>query len=325
MLINQKIKLFLPYFLFVSAIFIGHMAHSQIKNGGDLHIGDYSALYVAAETFDFGSGTVTTSRTKSNYGVLSMSDRSSWAGSSETYFVDGYVRTHSTKAFILPVGQAGIYAPIEVTPSTSEGVDAAYFRSAANSIGTVFEKSISSISSVEYWDINSTGANANISLSWSSSSAISDLTSSSLSDLTIIGWNGSKWLVVPSIVDKYSIRGESSLVSGSISSNAEVDLSTFSAFSLGALLKTTTPEIIQKQIEYITYINKNQFYIDASSRITAIEIYDITGNKVIHQKVGAQYSYNMPFQYEESIYIAMIRFEEGVLKTKKIINSRIIY
>jgi hypothetical protein len=192
---------------------------AQVRNDSDLYIGDNSLLYVDDQSFDFGAGTTTTSRTKLNYGVLALSNKVSLLGASDTNFVDGYVRTHSTKAFILPVGQSGIYAPIEVTPSTSEGVDAAYFRSPANSIGTVFEESISSISSVEYWDINSTGANANISLSWSATSAISDLTSSSLSNLTMIGWNGSKWILIPSIVDEYSIRGESSLVSGSIISS----------------------------------------------------------------------------------------------------------
>jgi hypothetical protein len=69
------------------------------------------------------------------------------------------------------------------------------------------------------------------------SSAISDLTSSSLPNLTIVGWDGSAWVTIPSIVDEYSIQEISSLVSGSISSNAQLDLSIYSAFSLGATTK----------------------------------------------------------------------------------------
>jgi hypothetical protein len=76
----------------------------------------------------------------------------------------------------------------------------------------------------------STGVKTGVSLSWRPSSAISDLTSSSLPNLTIVGWDGSAWVTI-SIVDEYSIQGEiSSLVSGSISSNAQLDLSIYSAF-----------------------------------------------------------------------------------------------
>jgi len=322
MTMSQKIKSSLPYFLFVSAIFPGNMVHSQIKNGGDLHIGDDSALYVDAETFDFGSGTITTSRTKLHYGVLSMSDGSSWAGANETSFVDGYVQTHSTEAFVLPVGQSGIYAPIQVTPSNAEGVDAAYFRSAASAIGTVFDESITAVSSLEYWDITSTGAKAKISLSWSSSSDISALTSSSLDNLAIVGYNGSTWVTIPSIVDEYSILGEmSNLGFGSISSNKEIDLSAYSAFSLGT---TTTKQLSVakfEKVELMAYVNNNRFSIKASLPITALIVYDMTGKQIVSERLNADLEYDIPFNHADGIYIARIELDNGAsLITRKIIN-----
>jgi hypothetical protein len=79
-------------------------------------------------------------------------DGASWIGASTKRFVDGYVQTRSTTAFVLPVDIL-VFMRHQVTPSTSEGVDAAYFRSTPNSIGSVLGESISSISSIEYWDI----------------------------------------------------------------------------------------------------------------------------------------------------------------------------
>jgi hypothetical protein len=67
-------------------------------------------------------------------------------------FVDGYVQTRSTTAFVLPVGHSGFMRQFS-NPINFEGVDAAYFRSTPNSIGSVLGESISSISSIEYWDI----------------------------------------------------------------------------------------------------------------------------------------------------------------------------
>lgn len=323
MTMSQKIKSSLPYFLFVSAIFTGNMVHSQIQNDGDLNIGDNSSFHIDAEIFDFGSGTISTSRTNLNYGVLSMSEGSYWAGASDTQFVDGYVQTNSTAAFVLPIGQYDVYAPIQVTPSTSEGVDAAYFRTPPSSIGSAIDESLSSLSSVEYWDINSTGANAVISLSWRSSSAISDLTSFSLENLTITGWNGSTWLTIPSMVDKTSILGEiSSLDSGSISSNLQVDLSIFTAFSLGTTKKAVINLHEKSKVELTAHTTKNRLYIEASLPITSLTIYDIRGRKIFSEHLNGALKYDQPFNYAEDIYILKIELGEGTsLFTKKIINK----
>jgi hypothetical protein len=69
-------------------------------------------------------------------------------------FVDGYAKTKWNILFC-PIGQSGIYAPIQVVPSNYEGVNAAYFRKTPRSVGLNWVRSISSISSVEYWNIES--------------------------------------------------------------------------------------------------------------------------------------------------------------------------
>lgn len=319
---KRKLRSLFPHILFLIVSFKLNPLQAQVQNNGELYISDNGILYVEADTFNFGLGSTTTSRTKLDYGVLSFSNGASWNGANDIHFVDGYVQTHSNNAFILPIGQSGVYAPIKVIPSTTEGVDAAYFRSSPKSIGGVFDSSIASISSVEYWNITSVGVNAGISLSWRSSSAISDLTSSSLPNLTIVGWNGSAWITIPSIVDQYSIQGEiSSLVSGSISSNEALDLSTYSAFSLGNTTKQLTVTKFNK-VELLVYLNNNRLFIETSLPITALIIYDIMGKKIFSERLNGNLKYDKPFVVPDGVYITKIELNNGTsLFAKKLINK----
>ena len=320
--LDKIARLFSIYILLIIIFFKLNTLQAQVQNDGELYISDNSVLYAEGDNFNFGLGTTTTTRTKLDYGVLSFSNGASWSGANDLHFVDGYAQTHSNAPFILPIGQTGVYAPIKVIPSTNDGVDAAYFRSSPNTIGGILDASISSISSIEYWDIKSTGARTGISLSWRATSAISDLTSASLPKLTIAGWNGSAWVAIPSIIDEYSILGEiSSLVSGSISSNKEVDLSAYSAFSLG----TTTKQLLVPKfdkVELTAYLNKSRLFIEASLPITALFIYDILGKKIFSEQLNGTLRYEKPFNHADEIYIVKIQLANGTsLITKKIINK----
>jgi len=322
MLYTKKLRVLLTTILTLILLFKLNTIQAQIQNDGDLYISDHSLLYVGSDNFNFGLGSTSTSRTKVDYGVLSFSNGAKWSGASDMHFIDGYAQTQSNTAFILPIGQSGVYAPIQVIPSSTDGVDAAYFRTAPSAIGSVLEEGISSMSSVEYWDIKSVGVKAGISLSWRSSSAISDLTASSLPKLTIVGWNGSAWVIIPSTVDEYSILGGiSSLDAGSISSNAAVDLSAYTGFSYGTATKQLSVPTFDK-VELLAYVNKNRLFIEASLPITALVIYDITGKKIVSQLLNGDLKYDMPFDYANEIYIAKIELDNGTsLFTKKIINK----
>lgn len=322
MKLEQKVRLFCSYILFASVLFTLNTLQAQVDNESDLYIGDNSMLYLESDNFNFGFGSTTTSRTKLDHGVLTFSNGAKWSGANDAHFVDGYAQTESSTAFILPIGQSEVYAPIQVIPSSTDGVAAAYFRSEPNILGNVLEESILSISSHEYWDITSMGVNAGISLTWRSSSDISDLTSSSLANLTIVGWNGSAWVIIPSMVDEYSILGEiTSLVSGSISSNTAVDLSAYSAFSFGSVFK---PLLVPKfnKVELTAYANKNRLFIEASLPITALVVYDLMGKKIFSEHLNGDFKYNQPFNYADGIYITKIELDNGAsLFTKKIINK----
>ena len=294
---------------------------AQVQNDQDVYISDNSVFYIGSQSFDFGSGSISTSRTKVGYGVMSFSEETTFRGASDTHYVDGYAQTVSKSAFILPIGQDGFYAPVQVTPFSADGVDAAYFRTAADTIGTILDESVAAVSTVEYWDIKSTGVAAGFSLSWRPSSGIADLTSFSLTALSIVGWNGFAWIPIPSTVDEFSILGEaSSLVSGSISSNAVLDLNAYSAFSLGTVSKKQ--EIAKDdKIKVIAFAKGNRLVIESSLPITSLSIYNISGKQIFTKHLDGSKKYDQPFNYPQTLYVAKIELSNGSsVQTKKILN-----
>lgn len=295
---------------------------AQVQNNQDIYVGDNSVMYFGSDSFNFGTGTIVTSRTKLSSGVLSFSDHTIWLGANEMHFIDGYAQTLSKSAFILPIGQSGIYAPVQVISSSSDGVEAAYFRTSAKAIGSALNASLSSVSPVEYWDIKSSGVAAKISLSWRTSSAIADLTSSSLAALTIVGWDGLAWVAIPSTVDENSIVGEeSSLDSGSISANKAVDLGVYSAFSLGATVKKPKIPTLE-DIKLTAYVHSNQLFLESSLPITGLTIYNLMGKQISAQDLKGEFKHDQPFNYPESLYIAKIELDNGAyFLTKKVINT----
>ena len=214
-------------------VLVVNTINAQFQNNEPLYIGDNGYVYIGADTYYFGtsSGQTTTTRTPLTHGKLIFSSTSTTNGASDAHYLDGYGSVITTTPFILPVGQSGICAPARVTPSSLAPVDVAYYRASANSIGNALDATISSVSNNEYWDIRGLNS-AVISLTWRTSSAISAMVAST-SDLTIAGFNGVKWVQIPSSVDGTSILGGSSTTAnGSITTLANVNLSTFYYFTI---------------------------------------------------------------------------------------------
>ncbi|MEC4049952.1 hypothetical protein OX284_010970 [Flavobacterium sp. SUN046] len=211
-------------------------AGAQVQNNTIIYISDDTGIFLSSNAGNFsfgGSSTSTTTRTSGHYGKLIFDSGITANGASNSNYLDGYARTVSTSSFIMPIGQSGIYAPVKVTPTTTDGVDGAYYSANPTIIGTAINAAITTVSSLEYWNIKGVLADAAISLSWRSSSDITTLTGSDLSNLTIAAWNGTEWTVIPSTLDTTSfLGGASTLTTGSITSNASVDLNTYSYFTL---------------------------------------------------------------------------------------------
>ncbi|MDD5150996.1 MAG: hypothetical protein PHC28_11070, partial [Flavobacterium sp.] len=244
MILQQNMKsFFFKKGILILISFLGNSLLAQVQNNEILFIGDNTSVYLSSNTYYFGAGLAQTktTRTALTYGKLTFSPTATWSGASSSHFVDGYASTKGATAFVFPIGQSGVYAPAGVIPSSSTGVDGAYFRANPNTIGTTLDANVKAISPIEYWDIRGAVANAKISLTWRASSDITNLTQfegttiSSLSNLTLAGYDGLKWVLIPSTVDATSILGgASTLLDGSITSDANVNLNSYSAFSLGS-------------------------------------------------------------------------------------------
>lgn len=314
-IVSLKIGTLLCYIML--SLFQINTLQGQVINNSNLYIGDTGTFFIGSGIFDFGIGTTTTTRTKTNNGVLSFSDAAKWEDASIRHFVDGYVQSNTT--FVFPIGQLGIYAPIKVIPSNSTSLESAYFREDPKSIGAILDNTIAVLSSVEYWNILGNDSNAQITLSWKNTSYLSDITSATLSNLTIVGWNGLKWVIIPSTIDSESLEGEvSSLNSGSISSTTGLNLSNYSAFSLGSMLNS----VENTNIKLIAYFNKNKLYIEAYQPITALVIYDVLGQKIVSEKINGEFKYNRPFDHAEAVYFALIELNKGASQiTLKLMNK----
>jgi len=198
-------------------------------------------------------GTVGTDRS-STQGFMSFVGNASWSGASDAKHVDGYAKTYMTTAFTFPIGDNGKYRPAAVSTATlANPADAAYFGvNGTNAITSkhrggnepvlpasgpfntaLFGAGVGAVDTVEYWDING-ATSAKITLTWDTTSAIGSLTS-----VTILGWNGTQWVAIPSTVDATSILGgSSSLASGSITTNAALIPNTYAVYTLGKTFNT---------------------------------------------------------------------------------------
>lgn len=215
---------------------------------------------IGQHNFQNGSGTIsqgiigTERATNSAFGFL---QGASWLNANDNAFIDGYARTYGTGAFTFPIGDNGKYRPAAVSAaSTALPASAAYYGAnpttaittalqGGNEIalptGAPFAISskgtgVSAVTNKEYWDIKGATA-AKISLTWDATSAISTLTSATLANLTIVGWNGTQWVKIPSTVDATSILGAAStLTGGSITTDAAITPNTYTVYSFASAL-----------------------------------------------------------------------------------------
>jgi len=234
----SKNKLIFPKLgLLLVTLFSGISTFAQVQNNASLHVADTGEMYIHTSSFNFGASPATTVTTRTtNYGKIIYQSGVTYNNVSDSHYTDGYIRTLNNAQFIFPIGQSGVYAPAAAIPSATSGVDAAYYRENPSTVGLVLDGTVGRVSTVEYWDIKAaTSANAKISLTWRSSSDVATISDSNLANLTIAGWDGSKWVQIPATVDVTSIlTGASTLTVGSITSNSDVVLTSYQAFTLAS-------------------------------------------------------------------------------------------
>ena len=228
-----------------------------VGSGGQLVIADSHSFLNNAGIIT--SGMIGTERTAPQ-GLISFLPGATWTGASDNAFVDGYVRKYGTGLFVFPVGDNGVYRPIQISGgSTQESfTSVAYFGAnpgvaVTSSLagfdygplptGAPFAPAtkqalLATISSNEYWDIDGTEATI-VSLSYAASSGVSTLTGSNLDKLTLVGWHiaNAQWEEIPSLVDETAfLGGLSNLTTGSVSSTSAIVPNTYAVITLGGLV-----------------------------------------------------------------------------------------
>ena len=290
--------------------------NAQIQNNGILYIGDKGIFHVESGVFHFGLGNITTTRTNSDHGLMSFSSEALWEKANTLSHVDGYVV--SSYDFIYPTGQAGIYAPIQVTSNNTERIKAAYTRANPIQPLAILNKSVAIVSKIEFWNIKGINSSNTISLTWRKSSTVSNFTTAALNELIIVGWNGSAWVEIPSKVDINSILGEiSSLESGSITSLPDFNLANYSVFTFGK--KEAQPPPIQ----FAIYVSRNTLFVDSSQPFNSLLVYTIWGQKLFEKKIAATQHYSTPFFHSQAVYVAIVSFNNKDMPeiTTKIMNN----
>lgn len=242
-------------------LLLGQLAQAQEGSQGNTTIfGGAQMTFFSNHNFVTGGGgaqpgVILTERATGNFGVLNFSgDNLTSTGASDAGYVDGYVRKYGAGSFVFPVGDNGFLGQFE---ASADGVMGAYFHADANTAvtsnlftgsdyaalpnGGPFATSsmgtnVNAVSTVEYWDID--GPNPTpLTLTWDAGSAIGSLTGSDLTKLTIVGWNGTEWVAIPSKVDTTSVLGGTSdLTAGSITSISPLAPDTYTAYTFASLV-----------------------------------------------------------------------------------------
>ena len=255
--INIMVLLVLLLLTFAARAQEGGQGNTTIFGGAQMSFfGNYNFLTGGSGAQQ---GVILTDRAAGNFGVLNFIGTNLTAtGASDAGYVDGYVRKYGTGQFIFPVGDN---AHLGQFAASADGTMGAYFYANATTAvtsnlftganypalptggpfpTTTKSAEVATVSTVEYWDID--GATATpITLTWDSGSNVAALTVSKLAYLSIVGWNGTQWVRIPSKFDVTSVLGGTSdLTAGSITTTSTVVPDTYTAYTLASV---TAPDL----------------------------------------------------------------------------------
>jgi hypothetical protein len=254
---------------------LSQWAHAQSGSFGSTfaHTGAEMAIY-EQHNFVTGSGTINAgiigSERQPVMGVYSfINPNGTWINASNTAFVDGYVRTYQPGPFTFPIGDNNRYRPAAVSASSSAAPTTAAYYGVDPGLATTSDLKggtygilpggsafpttskavgVGTVDNREYWDIDGTTP-ARITLTWDANTPITSLVGTNLSNLIIVGWDGTQWVAIPSTVDAASLNQSIStsaftgpggtINAGSITTNAALVPSSFIVYTLASVCTVT--------------------------------------------------------------------------------------
>ena len=194
-------------------------------------------------------------------GYFNFAAGAGWTNAQDLRCIDGYARYFGNAPFLFPIGDNGKFRPAAVSggsfveasyygvnPTTAitsdiRGGDFPVLPGTGPFNSALKEDIITNVSEWEYWDINGTDPTI-ITLTWDPDSNVDDITNNDLERLTIVGWNGTQWEVIPSEIDfrtvdisdyEANFNGSTpSIPEGSISTTSSLIPSDFEVYTLAA-------------------------------------------------------------------------------------------
>lgn len=157
--------------LFIIVFFlIGQFAlEAQFTIFGDMYVSSGSQIHILFPVTYFEGGTLIAERSDPK-GVVSFAAKSTWKKANDTSYVDGYVRIYHDGDFTFPVGEDGIFSPIEVTALVLEKEDD-FFQigfSKEPPFGVLVSSEIEQAPIKNYWSWTPVKGTSKITLNWSS-------------------------------------------------------------------------------------------------------------------------------------------------------------
>lgn len=160
-------------------------------------------------------------------GFINFTSTGSWTGASDDAHVDGYVRTFSSGSFVFPTGNGERLRMIGI--SGSENATAVFIdEDPAIATGTmdIGNIDLESVSNREYWILTGEEATT-VTLTWDQLTNVEDLVTGDINRLTIVGWTGSSWEIIPTSINEFMLAANSS-------NTLDENIST--SFSIGSMV-----------------------------------------------------------------------------------------
>ncbi len=274
-------RFFSPLFLLLFSASILGVKAQQVGIHGDVFVDSKATLAIYSPETHFFSGII--EQSENNPGRVSFVANAHGVNPHNDSYVETDVLSHDHTSFIFPVGDTGVYQPLQITEG-SDGDLLVHFKLLGHSIREV-SPPINELSNQFYWSVEG-NKRARLSLSWNADSNLSQLTEE-VADLLVVGLNGTRWEVIPARLEPFSFDGNNiptTLNEGAISTTEIVDFSQYSAVTLAALSIVRDIEISQAITPNGDGIN-DIWYIKDINRFPAaiINVYNRWGARVFQQ------------------------------------------
>lgn len=282
-LISRSCFIWILWAVFFS---LSHSIQAQkIGIYSDVMLGDAATIALHNSNVHFFEGLILT--TLDNQGKVHFFSPSQGKETHHESHVDAKVSSNGHESFIFPVGNKGIYQPLGIVHSNLYELSVRFHFSAPPK--AKFLGQLNQISPNFYWETEGE-TQAILKLSWNNFSQLETWVED-IDALRLVGYTGEHWEIIPALLSPFSITGNqpSSLTEGAIFSSNEVDLSRYSAFSLGSVLIEIDLFISQAitangdGINDVWYIKNIEYYPEAS-----IAVFNRWGARVFAQASNYQ-------------------------------------